>query len=156
MLVDRRVRQAPLLEAAVKVVQLLSREPVEAQVPERRLDGFDYQASVLLDGVAGTVRCNVVEPAIDQLAQSDHVALGHFLPLDIGYEFGELALGLALGAGEVAGNVANFAVLAPGEDAQPPVPVAQLPHAPLHLVPPRRGQLSGAGLLSKWVQTVPA
>jgi hypothetical protein len=39
------------------------------------------------------------------------MARGHFLALDVRYELGQRALSLALGAGEVAGNVADLAVL---------------------------------------------
>jgi hypothetical protein len=39
------------------------------------------------------------------------MARGHFLALDVRYELGQRALSLALGAGEVAGDVADLAVL---------------------------------------------
>jgi excisionase family DNA binding protein len=109
------------LERTVEGVELTGAQPVQAHVPQSRLDRFVYQATVLVDRVSGPVGRYVVEPTVEQVA---HVACARgtdLLLLNLGHQPRQRTLCLSLGPPEISRDPTGLAVFAAREDPQPPV-----------------------------------
>jgi hypothetical protein len=60
--------QSSLVQRKVEAVKISASDLVDPYFSQRRHNSFRYQSAVLLHGVAGRVRADVIEPTIDQLA----------------------------------------------------------------------------------------
>jgi hypothetical protein len=88
VLVYRGVRQSSLLQRKIEAVKISASNLVDPHFSQCRFNSFSYQSAVLLHGVGGPVRADVIQPTIDHLAQGADLGGANLLTLDVRDQLG--------------------------------------------------------------------